>query len=231
MDGYRLCLPACGEGDSCPSGQACLSSFGGLPINTSVCLPGAAGAQDGDACTGFQDCGPSSTCWKDLEHPGGYCSAYSCTLGTNAGCNGGTCIEFKDGPSTGTVCVAACTTDLECRVTEGYKCYDPDGLGGVGAYCRRPHVGDACLSSEDCGDGFTCKTDAGWSGGYCTASGCPVVGSTAGCSSGSVCASVDGANTCVDRCTGIGSQGTCRSDYTCQAVVTGGAGACLVPES
>jgi hypothetical protein len=228
IDGYRLCLPSCVAG-ACPAGQACQSSFGGLTLDAPVCLPGSATARDGDACAGFYECNADSTCWNDLENPGGYCSAYNCTVGSNAGCNGGTCIVFRDGPSTGTVCVDACTLSVECRVLEGYVCHDPDGLGGVGGYCRRPHVGDPCALSASCGSGWTCKTGVGWSGGYCTVTGCPTPGSTAGCSSGSVCSTVGGANMCVDRCAAVGSTSACRSGYTCKAVGATSGGGCLAP--
>lgn len=125
--GYRLCMPACGEGGACPAGQVCISTFDGVSLGTDVCFPGSSTASDGDACAGFYDCGPGSTCWLDVENPGGYCAAYSCTLGTNAGCNGGVCIEFADGPSTGNLCVDACAIDADCREGEGYVCHDPDG--------------------------------------------------------------------------------------------------------
>lgn len=227
LGGYRLCMPACGDGDSCPSGQACITSFDGIQLGTSVCFPGSSTAQDGDACTGFYDCGPSSTCWRDMENPGGYCSAYSCTPGTNAGCNGGVCIAFTDGPSTGNVCMDACSTNSDCREAEGYVCHDPDGDGGAAAYCRRPHVGDACASNEDCGPDWTCNTGEGWSGGYCTVNNCAVPGTTEGCGSGAICATVDGANMCVDRCAAVGQQSRCRDGYVCQAVTGANGGACL----
>lgn len=220
--GYRLCLPACGEDDACPAGQACMATFGGLPLAAPVCLPGSSTAQDGDACTEFYDCGESSTCWNDIENPGGYCSAYNCTVGTNVGCNGGVCIDFTDGPATGTICVESCTVDADCREAEGYVCHD--------SYCRRPHVGDPCASSEECGAGWTCNTGAAWSGGYCTLTGCPTPGSTEGCSSGSICAAVGGANMCIDRCATVGAQSTCRSGYACTAVGAQNGGGCLAPQ-
>ncbi len=227
--GYRLCMPACGEGGACPAGQVCISTFDGVSLGTDVCFPGSSTASDGDACAGFYDCGPGSTCWLDVENPGGYCAAYSCTLGTNAGCNGGVCIEFADGPSTGNLCVDACAIDADCREGEGYVCHDPDGAGGTPAYCRRPHAGDACGTDADCGGGWTCKTGPGWSGGYCTVTGCPTVGSTIGCGSGALCADVGGTNLCVDRCAAVGSSSTCRSGYTCVAVGAAVGGGCLAP--
>lgn len=230
-DGYRLCLPACGVGDVCPAGQVCLDSFGGQPILTFACLPGNGGAVDGDACASVADCGPSSTCWNDAEHPGGMCSAYACTLGTNDGCNGGVCIEFEEGPSTGTVCVAACTVDADCRDGEGYVCHDPDGAGAAAAYCRHPHAGDACAADTDCSDGWTCLTTAGYTDGYCSITACPTPGATSGCGSGAICGTVDTVNTCLDRCPTIGVSDTCRTGYVCTDVGAVNGGACLpIPE-
>jgi hypothetical protein len=226
-DGYHLCLPACGEDETCPTGQACMTEFGGLAIDAPSCLPGNASAVDGDACNGFYDCGPNSECWNDIEHPGGMCSAYGCKLVTNVGCNGGICIPFEEGPSTGTVCVASCTDDSECRDGEGYVCYDPDGAGLAAGYCRHPHVGDACADAADCGgEGWSCLTD-GWGDGYCSQSGCPTPGTIEGCSPGAVCATVGSENICVDRCPVIDSTATCRDGYTCAAVGAVNGGGCL----
>lgn len=222
IEGYRMCLPMCGEGGECPAGQACLASFGGFPLAGTACLPGNANAQDGDGCGGFYDCNANSQCFDDGEHPGGYCSAYGCTLGTDAGCNGGRCIEYEDGVATGTVCVEVCTEDADCRADEGYICHDAGGPDG--GYCRHPHVGDACTDSAECGDGWSCKTGSEWPGGHCTMTACPTPGSSEGCSAGSLCIGLDGSNLCVDRCATVGATVDCRDGYTCEGfgIVSGG---------
>lgn len=226
-EGYRLCLPACGPSGECPAGQACFTTFGGLPINAPSCLPGNAAAVDGAACSGFYNCNDSSICWNDFENPGGYCTAYACNVATNAGCNGGACIDFREGPSTGTVCVETCALDTHCRA--GYVCRDPDGAGSAPRYCRAPHAGDACASAADCGGGDWLCLVTGFPGGYCTQMGCPTVGSTDGCSSGSICGDVGGLNMCLDRCATIGTTDRCRDGYTCGAVGAANGGACVVP--
>ena len=226
-DGYKLCLPACGENGACPADQACLSSFSGVPLDRPACVPGNAGAVDGDACTGAYQCNADSLCWNDLEHPGGSCATYGCTLGDDSTCNGGTCVEFRDGLSTGTICAAACTVDSDCRDEVGYRCVHPGGDGTPG-YCRHPHVGDPCSSYADCGgDGWTCRTDTGFTDGYCTLEGCPTAGTTEGCSSGAICAAVGQVNTCLDRCATVGTTSTCRTGYTCTSVGDVNGGACL----
>jgi hypothetical protein len=164
-------------------------------------------------------------CWDDIENPGGNCSAYGCQLATNEGCNGGICIEFTEGPSTGTVCVAACASNDDCRADEGYVCHDPDGAGGDAAYCRHPHVGDACATDLDCGngtDGLVCLTD-GWTGGSCSKT-CLAPGSVKGCSSGSLCVADGVENVCADRCPTVGTTDGCRDGYTCEpaSIVNGG---------
>jgi len=227
--GYKLCLPACGDGGACGEDQACLTSFLGNPLDRAACVPGNREASDGDGCAAFYECNADSLCWNDVENPGGLCTSFACELGTNAGCHGGICIEFTDGPSTGTVCVQSCITDDECREAEGYVCHDPDGPGGAGAYCRHPHVGDPCQSADDCGgDGWRCLADPEFPGGHCTvAAACPAPGATTGCSSGSVCATVGDTNLCVDRCATVGGPGTCASGYTCAAVGAENGGGCL----
>lgn len=88
------------------------------------------------ACTALQDGKPclldtqcaGGDCLDEATYgmPNGMCSnVASCTVGSNAGCNGGTCFAG----STFNTCVAKCTgTGISgagvCRA--GYACYDPD---------------------------------------------------------------------------------------------------------
>jgi hypothetical protein len=219
-DGYRFCLPACING-ACPGNQACLESFLGYPIDRPSCVPGNADAVDGDACDGVYECDEYSYCANSVEDPGGRCSTYGCTVGADETCNGGTCVAVNDYPVVGNVCFATCTQDTDCRAEDGYECFDP----GVGAkYCRHSRVGDACASEADCGEGWTCKIEAGTTGS-CTITGCATPGSTAGCSPGSICATVGEQNQCVDRCSAIGS--ACSEAHECTSVVGAIGGACM----
>ncbi len=220
-DGYKFCLPACGcPGNTCPANQACHDSFVGFPLDKMACVPGNAAAVDGDACDGEYECVPDTFCRNNpLEFPGGQCYTPACTVGNNSTCNGGVCVMINDHPFNASICVDDCTSNADCRTSEGYVCFDPDGAGGSATnYCRHPQVGDTCAVDTDCGVAsvWDCKTGGAFPGGYCTATACPTPGSAQGCSPNSTCFD-DGAaeNYCVDRCAGIGTQSTCRTGYTC----------------
>ena len=110
--------------------------------------------------------------------------------------------------------------DSDCRVANGYRCFD--GGGAIGKYCRHPQAGDACTTATDCGIAGTwfCKTGVQYPGGYCTP--IPQCNATSGegCTPGSsVCFDPIGADTpyCVDRCT-VNGQGSCRTGYVCQMI-------------
>ena len=219
--GYKFCLPSCYcDGNTCPEDQACFESFNGFPQDKPACVPGDADAVDGDACNGFYDCDEYSSCRNDqLEFPGGQCQRYGCTVGDDTTCNGGTCID-NNPPFSGTTCVDTCTADTDCRMAEGYVCFDPDGAGGDALnYCRHPHVGDPCATAADCSGGaWVCRTEVIFTGGYCTQTGCATPGSQAGCSPGSICRDhpTETENYCADRCSGTaGTQGSCRTGYLC----------------
>lgn len=210
---YKSCLPACAcADDACPDNQACFDSFNGDAgrLDRPACVPGNADAVDGDPCAGFFECDEYSTCFNDVEYPGGSCQRYGCTVGDDSTCNGGRCV-VADPPAVGTTCVDPCTEDADCREAEGYVCHD-DG------YCRHPHVGDACTDDASCGGGlWTCRTGVTYPGGYCTQTGCPTPGSLEGCTAGAVCHDdpLSATNYCVDRCATIATQSTCRTGYVC----------------
>lgn len=229
--GYRYCLPACCtdpnvEGGFCPPNQACFTSFNGFPNDRAACVPGNAQAQDGDPCAGFYECNEYSQCLADFEHPGGLCETYGapppaadCTVGSSDGCHGGTCIADPDPPTSTNICVDACDADADCRMAEGYRCYDPDPKSATDVkYCRATHAGDPCETAADCGGGtWVCQT-TGFLGGYCTQTGCTTPGDTVEqCTQGSACHDpAVGDNYCADRCEGTaGTQGTCRTGYLC----------------
>lgn len=234
--GYRSCMPVCGcQGTPCPDNQACFDHFVASPLDKAVCVPGNASAEDGDACGGFFDCDELTDCLDDAEFPNGQCARYGCTIGNDATCNGGHCVNVTDVPFSGTTCVDTCTSNTDCRTADGYVCFDPDGAGTAQNYCRHPHIGDACTIAADCGGaGWTCRTGATNPGGYCTQTGCPTPGSSAGCTDGSICIDdpLSATNYCADRCTGLPAQGTCRTGYLCtdsNGAAPGALGGCAPP--
>jgi hypothetical protein len=100
-------------------------------------VPGNIGA----ACTSAAECTaiPGSMCITRLGGfitlPGGYCSA-SCTVAVGCGPDA-TCLAFGGGTGQ---CVATCTTDAECRTSEGYTCRALP-FGGTGERLCIPSFG------------------------------------------------------------------------------------------
>lgn len=230
VGGCNACVAACCAGDECPGGQVCTTTLVGEQLGKSACLPGSSTAIDGATCAGFSDCAIDSICFADQwENPGGYCETVGCTVGDDTTCatgGDGHCVNLPT-VGAGTGCVDRCTADTDCRMAQGYRCFD--GGAATGKYCRHPQTGDACTAATDCGQAgqWFCLTGAQYPGGYCTPiPQCnPVSG--LGCTPGSsICYDPPGAATpyCVDRCTGMG-QGSCRTAYTCTAI--GNARGCL----
>lgn len=232
-DAFSACMTGCAADPcACPDGMLCAASFSGSPLDKMACVPGNAGAIDGSPCAGFGDCDVNSICRNDgFEFPGGQCMQVGCTIGTDTTCSSGGdghCID-PGFVTAGTGCVDRCDTDADCRMADGYECFD--GGGTVGKYCRHPATGDACAADGDCGAAaiWDCRTGASYPGGYCTIQNACNPTNGEGCSPGSsVCYDPAGADTpyCVDRCTGTG-QGTCRTGYTCQ-VITGSIRGCVL---
>lgn len=232
---FSACMPACAADPcACGNGQVCSNNLATSPMNKMACIPGNTSAIDGDACTGFGECDINSICRSDTaEHPGGQCIQIGCTIGMDS-----TCTSGGDGHcanpgfvSAGAGCLDACTADADCRLGEGYKCFD--GGGATGRYCRHPQTGDACAVDTDCGAAaiWDCRTGVGYPGGYCTLQTACNPSNGTGCSPGSsVCYDPPGGGTgdayCVDRCTGV-AQGTCRTGYLCTPVVGAGANGCI----
>ncbi len=112
---------------------------------------------DGKPCRNDGQCA-GAKCYteENTGAPNGTCSnATTCTVGTNAGCNGGTCVE------TGTfdTCYAKCTGlgitgTGACRA--GFICRDPDSnTGNNNNYCA-----PGCSSDTECsgtGTGYGCN--------------------------------------------------------------------------
>jgi hypothetical protein len=223
VGGCNACVAACCAGGECPTGQVCADSLAGDALSKPACLPGSATAVDGATCTGFSDCAVGSICFVDQwENPNGSCATVGCTVGDDSTCatgGDGHCIALPT-VGAGTGCVDKCAADTDCRMADGYRCFD--GGAAAGKYCRHPQTGDACTVAADCGalGQWFCRTGGQFPGGYCTpVPACnPVNG--LGCTPGSsVCFDPTGPDTpyCVDRCVGTG-QGTCRAGYTCSMI-------------
>ena len=231
VEGCNACVAGCTcPGGECPDGQVCTDTLIGGALGKSACLPGNAAATDGAACAGFSECAADSICFGDvLEHPGGQCATVGCTVGDDSTCadgGDGHCINLAT-INSGTGCVDACTVDADCRMAQGYRCFD--GGAGAGKYCRHPQTGDACATAADCGEAglWECRTGAQYPGGYCTPVAACNPANGAGCSPGSsICFDPPGAAApyCVDRCAAQG-QSTCRPTYTCSVI--GNARGCL----
>jgi len=220
--GYRFCLPSCGTEGTCGDDQACMDSFNGYPLDRAACVPGSNSAVDGDACLGFYQCGEYSLCDDSIENPGGICQTYGCTVGDDATCNGGTCVDVNEYPVVGTLCMPTCATDNDCRADEGYRCYDPGDARA--RYCRHPEIGDVCVTTADCGNGWSCYMGAGDATGYCTQS-CTTAGTEDGCSYGSLCEQVGEQDQCVNRCENVGE--LCDAYNVCTDVGAPNGGACM----
>jgi len=229
VGGCNACAPACCAGDACPGAQVCTDTLIGGPLGKTACLPGSSTAIDGATCAGFSDCAVGSICFADQwENPAGQCTTVGCTVGDDATCatgGDGHCVDLPT-ITTGTGCVDRCAADGDCRMADGYRCFDG---GAAGKYCRHPQTGDGCAANADCGQLglWQCLTGPSYPGGYCTPIPQCSPANGLGCTPGSsVCFDPAGAPTpyCVDRCTGTG-QGTCRVGYTC--AVIGNARGCV----
>ena len=119
--------------------------------------PGCTLRDDGQPCTLDSQC-KGARCYSEAVYgfPGGACSnATTCTVGTNAGCNGGTCVES----GTFDTCYAACSgAGLAggagaCRT--GYSCMDVDlSPTNNNNFCTPLCTSDAeCLPTGNAADG------------------------------------------------------------------------------
>src|SRR5690606_21291797 len=181
------------------------------------CIPestppkGDAGAR----CSRNTDCSFGLTCLTD-GFPGGYCSALDCeqtgcpanTFGASAPC------AHLDEDRTTTACVQGCSSDAQCRQTEGYVCADLEGVSGCMptelAAASAGQVGSSCVTNLNCNDDLTCLTNflAGYCSRPCTAD--------ADCGEEAACADLGGGVLrCLDRCN---DDAQCRFGYGCQTV-------------
>ncbi len=204
------CAPACTDDSQCASGTVCNPALGtcDVPFNPSDL---------GQTCNRRSCNGGTCLDEQSTGFPASYCSYLGCdptAPDASDGCPGtGVCFALG-----GTdLCLAACTTDSDCR--DGYGCRHRDPADttspmacmaqctmnaqctttgdicnpGVGA-CTQPFVasnlGQACASASDCVGGRCFdEASAGWPGGTCAAVGCSLSGSSTAetCPSGGVC--------------------------------------------
>lgn len=115
---------------------------GGTP--TRMGAVGSACAMDGD-CTEP----PGSTCQTmvgmggfSYEFPGGYCT-HTCTAGSGSSeCGAGAdCYSVGFGGFGSAFCAKTCTSNADCRESEGYTCQMPPFGGGTMRYCLPPTPG------------------------------------------------------------------------------------------
>lgn len=164
---------------------------------------GPTGAAPGSPCWVDEDC-LNGVCWTPKEEglPGGYCVIEGCTQ--NSCPTGSSCLSFSDGVDR---CVASCTTNGDCRETEGYECTDKNvcwpGTGSV-------PPGGSCGADEQCmgGADAICIQQAGFLGGYCVISNCTATS----CPAGSECRAVftSGGSGCIAV---YDKAGSCRPGY------------------
>lgn len=224
FDTYRACYPSCQTADCCGAGFICSNRWNRDTFQDAkkTCVPATLGALDGAACTDIGDCAPGSRCVVNAEFPGGSCQTLECSLADDTTCaagGDGNCvdddaIDTNHAGGLDELCVDTCVNPTDCRT--GYTCFDG---GASGKYCRAPHIGDACIDDSSCGDPaiWDCRTGTGYPDGYCTLAAACNAATGAGCTEGSICHDPNNGSPayCVDDCTGAGTQGTCRTGYTC----------------
>ena len=168
-------------------------------------------AEEPDACTGDQSCGPCGKCVQGD-------ATSICLRACQPSLIGNECRDGYKCSLFGGFCAPGCTSDDECRIAREdtnqngvIDRYDPntnpDGDHLVyddesDAYCddsdhggtfRCLHsgrvgvqAGDPCRRSSECEANGVCLTEpAGWSDGYCTKFGCDLEGNT--CADGGSC--------------------------------------------
>jgi hypothetical protein len=89
----------------------------------------------GTACTASSDCGTGDFFCATQGHPGGYCKR-DCKA--EADCpSGSTCAGADSGAGE---CHKICTTDNDCRVSEGYAC-NLSHEESTSGFCDPPEAG------------------------------------------------------------------------------------------
>lgn len=190
----------CCDGDTCVplakqafatcghDGAVCRACLPGQSCQSGKCLVDSNPPDAGPSDGGPPDAGPPDagpTTCGGLDHP---CCSDGCFAGLQ--CISGTCQKPQPPPTDG-------------GTSDGGSGQTDAGTPGV--------VGSACASNGGCLSG-DCEVP-GFPGGYCT-NACKL---HIDCPSGAHCGTPGaGAPTlCLADCTGVGSQGTCRSGYVC----------------
>ena len=138
-------------------------SDGGTTPPTDGSTPTRMGAV-GSACDMDSDCTEprGSTCMTmvgsggfSYEFPGGYCTKEGCTAGSgSAECGAGAdCYSIGFGGFGSTFCAKTCTSNADCRESEGYTCQSPPFGGGTTMYCLPPRDGGGTDGGFSFGDG------------------------------------------------------------------------------
>ncbi len=147
---------ACQGNSECESGQVCDTANAG-----GRCAPDPGNTNVGKPCTSTIDCGsdPRAACNTEAgdNYPGGYCTMEPCD-DIQLCPPGGTCVALGgETPS----CFQACSTDADCRTSEGYVCQlfvtaPPVGFGPSDHACAF-----ACTRDSDCQAPLTCVVSSG----------------------------------------------------------------------
>ncbi len=178
------------------------------PNDTSVPNDTTSTSSIGAACDADGDCGNGGVC---LGLPGGYCSL-ECSATECPG--GASCWGLGED---GSFCLQDCTSNSECRGSDGYIC-DADDTCWVSGVTSGSPVGGPCEVDGDCADAgafcYPAVVDGEQTGfflGYCLIADC----TANSCPTGSVCAEVfsGGGTGCVDSC-GTANDG-CNQGYGC----------------
>ncbi|MCA9494736.1 MAG: hypothetical protein KC621_32630 [Myxococcales bacterium] len=154
--------PATGLGSACASDGDC---DGGLVCDTTNaggrCAPDPADTHVGESCTTTVDCGTYSrdACNNEIGdgYPGGYCTLEPCD--DIQVCPGGaTCVAL---PFETPACLKSCSSDADCRASEGYVCQlfpttPPNGFGPSDHACAFP-----CTTDDECTSPLTCEVSSG----------------------------------------------------------------------
>ena len=131
----------------------------------------------GDKCSLSTDCSVRGDRVCDTSQPNGYCTLFNCT--SNSCPNNAACVEFNASvpgcsyddyrsPSrTGrTFCMAACGSDSDCRLSDGYVCRDPSSSPWAAVVLDSNPARRVCVVSPTSGAAVS-SADAG----VCTAAG------------------------------------------------------------
>jgi hypothetical protein len=227
----QLCLGACiplGQAcdGRCPQGQhncnnTCVSDTDVNSCGPANCMPCSApangkatcanGACDFD-CTAGNKCngkcvtaescsnGADDDCDGQVD-----CADTQCTAGTTCGnnsvCRGGTCVQLKERGDT-------CTQTSDCR---SGTCVSSHCCNSGEKYCD-----GQCQSGGYCCDGTACNITNGK--GSCQGGSCQLVSCNTGYKP-------QGANQCIDACTGV-TCGPCQACSNGQCVANDGKGGC-----